>query len=270
MTQRLNTNCDRSLPKIYGKTIVWHPASEIKILQIYNKGLEFALVSDNFEQCHPFVWCKDFLHDVIFATIHQKKFDIYRFFYDSERNPKACLKEIRLLVTNSKDSKLPAKIEACIEFLNQIEEAFGIPNSKVRKCLKAPQQYKYGVYLFQGNKRWLNAPPMISLYSFLIRIGLCHQVGTSYSTTINLVKSGIIKPYQPKDSKWLYEIEPSIHKIMKYSDKKIFYRDITKNYPKHLLIDRVHNNLGIMSFATDMRLKAAGHSVAFAYWHRFR
>jgi len=270
MTEMLNTNPERSLPKIYGKSILWHPASSIKILQVYNKGLEFALVSDKFEQCHPFVWCKDFLHDVIFSTIHQQKFDIYRFFYNPENNPNACLKEIRLLVTNSKDSKLPKKIDACIEFMNQIEESLGMPKTKVRKCLNAPQEYKYGVYLFQGNKRWLNAPPMISLYSFLIRIGLCHQIGTNYNTTINLIKNGFLKPYQPKDSKWLCDIEPSIYKIIRYSDKKIFYRDIKKNYPKHLLIDRIHNNLGIMSFSTDMRLKAAGQPVSFPYWHRFR
>ena len=242
----------------------------MKILQIYSKGLEFALVSDNFEQCHPFVWCKDFLHDVIFSTVHGNKFDIYRFFYDPARNPTACLRELRLLVTNSRDSRLTSRVDACLAFLNQIEGSLGLKQTRVRKCLQSPPEYRHGVYLFQASRRWLSAPPMLSLYSFLIRIGFCHQPGTSFATTISLIKSGMLKPYQPKDAKWLADIEPAIYKIIKHGDKNIFYRSIKKNYPENFLIDRIHNNLGIMSFATDMRLRAAGHPTTMPYWHRLR
>ena len=242
----------------------------MKILQVYSKGVEFALASDNFEQCHPFVLCKDFLHDVVFSTVHNKKFDIYRFFYDPSKNPKACLRELRLLVTNAKDSKLARRVDACLDFVNQIEDSLGMKRTRVRKCLDAPQEYRHGVFLFQGSRRWLIAPPMISLYSFLVRIGLSHQPGTSYNTTISLIKNGLLKSYQPKDSKWLADIEPAIHKLIRHGDKKIFYRSIERNYPERFLIDRIHNCLGIKSFATDMRLKAAEHPTTFPYWHRLR
>lgn len=254
----------------YGKRIAWHKGSAMRILQIYNKGLEFALVSDKFEQCHPFVWCKDFLHDVIYAHLHDKNFEIYRFKYNSFTDPKVCLKETRLLVANQKDSKIEKKILNVIDFINQIEELMDFPKTKVRRCIDPPPEYKYGVFLFQGSKRWQIAPPMLSLYSLLIRIGFSHQIGTSYNTTISLLINNHLKPYQAKDSKWIEEVEPALHKIIRIGDKAIFYRDIKLNYPKEFLIDRIHNSLGIMSFARDMRLKAAGQPVQVAYWHRFR
>jgi hypothetical protein len=256
--------------KTYGRRIVWHEGSAMRILQIYNKGLEFALVSDKFKQCHPFIWCKDFLHDVVYSTLHERKFEIYRFKYDPSYDPKVCLRETRLLVTNAKDAKIEKKIDQCLEFLNQIEENLLMPCSKVRKCSNAPAEYKYGVFLFQGSKRWMQSPPMISLYSLLIRVGFSHVSGTNFSTTIKMLKEGHLKPYQNKDSKWLNEIEPALYKIMRFNDRKIFHRDIKLNYPKNFQIEKIHNNLGIMSFANDMRLKVVGRDVSVPYWHRFK
>lgn len=257
-------------PKKYGKKIAWHKGSPMRILQIYNKGLEFALVSNKFEQCHPFVWCKDFLHDVIYADLHDKVVEIYRFKYNPQIDPRVCRNETRLLVTNQRDSKLSIKIDNVLDFVNQIEEVLHFPKTKVRKCINSPQEYKHGVFLFQGSKRWQNSPPLLSLYSLLIRIGFSHQIGTNFNTTISLLKEGHLKPYQTKDSKWIAEVEPALHKIIRLGDRKIFYRNIKFNYPQNFLIDHIHNSLGIMAFARDMRQKAAGQPVQVAYWHRLR
>jgi hypothetical protein len=255
----------------YKRSIFWHPVSNSnKILQIYNKGLEFALVSNEYEQCHPFVWCKDFLHDVVFSTVHNKAFDLYKFQYDPSISPKACLRETRVLVTNSKDKKLSENVYSCLEFLNQVEDRFKIPRTKLRECSNCPKEYKYGVFLFQGNKRWLQSPPMLSLYTLLIRTGFSHLVGTSYLTTINMIKQGHLKPYQSKDAKWLSDMEPAMYKILRLGDRKIFYKDIKRNYPLSISIETIHNKLGIMGFASDMIMKAVGQNVYVPYWHRLK
>ena len=57
------------------------------ILQIYKKGLEFSFVSENNEQCHPFVFCKDFLQIVIFANIYNRIISIFNFHYNPRKNP---------------------------------------------------------------------------------------------------------------------------------------------------------------------------------------
>ena len=253
----------------YNRYIDWKPVPvNSKILQIYSKGLEYALVSSDYEQCHSFIWCKDFLHDVIYATLHNKWFEVYKFKFNPVVDPTPCLDRIRLLLTNSKDKKFADKIPAVLDFINQIEERLKIKKSIVRQCWMPPEPYqKAGVFLFEGSRRWIQAPPMLSLYSLMLRIGFVHTKGDPFMKTLEGVKSGDIKPYQRKDGQWFKTVEPAFQKILRVGDRRIFHRDIQLNYPSHMQIDSIHNRLGIMGFATDMIYKALGEPVLVPYWH---
>ena len=255
--------------RINKKRVVWQDVSnKTKILQVYNKGLEYCLLSSNYEQCHQFVWCKDFLHDVVQSSLHNKKFEIYKFNYDPPHDPNPCIREIRIAVANSCDAKLGKKILSCVDFINQIELKLNIPLTKVRICLNPLECYKKsGVFIFQGNKRWINSPPMLSLFSLLIRVGFSHSKGQEYQKTIRSLKNGFFKPYQKKDARWINEIEPALHKIIRIGDRKIFYKDIKLNYPASINIDAMHNRMGIVGFACDLIAKNAGQSVTMPYWH---
>lgn len=238
------------------------------ILQIYSRGLEYALVSKNHEQCHPFVFCKDFLHDVLYSTINQKPISIYKFAFNPTEDHLPCLDKIRLLIANSKDKKFASKVPAILDFVNQIEESLKIKKSTARTCSNLPEIYKNsGVFLFEGSKRWLQSPPMISLYSLLLRVGICHTVGDSFSKTINGIESGTIKPYQKKDSHWLKKSSLALAKIMRIGDRRIFNRDMRLNYPSQLDLEIVHNRLGIIGFSTDILYNAIGESVLVPAWH---
>jgi hypothetical protein len=253
----------------YNRYIDWKESPvNSKILQIYSKGLEYALISADYEQCHPFVWCKDFLHDVMYGTIHNKWFEIYKFRYNPALDPAPCLDRVRLLLTNSKDKKLAEKIPAVLDFINQIEERLKIKKSFARQCGHPPEEYqKAGVFMFEGSKRWIQSPPMLSLYTLLLRVGFCHTVGDSFLKTIEGVKSGEIKPYQRKDGYWLKSSDVALQKILRVGDRRIFYRDIQLNYPSNMQIDSIHNRLGIIGFATDMMCNAIGEPVLVPYWH---
>jgi hypothetical protein len=237
------------------------------ILQIYSRGLEYALVSKNHEQCHPFVFCKDFLHDVLYSTINQKPITIYKFDFDPTKDSLPCLDKIRLLITNTKDKKLVKKIPAVLDFVNQIEESLKIKKSIVRICENPPEAYGSGVFLFEGSKRWLQSPPMLSLYSLLLRVGFCHTIGDSFSKTLDGIESGIIKPYQKKDSHWLKKSNLALSKIMRIGDRRIFNRDMRLNYPSWLDVDSVHNRLGIIGFSADILYNAIGEPVLVPDWH---
>lgn len=249
--------------------IQWlEPKINEKILQIYSKGVEFALVSENYEQCHSFVWCKDFLHDAVYSTLNNKPIEIYRFKFNPTINPNPCLKSIKLLLANSKDKKFKEKIPACLDFINQIEEQMKIKKTIIKECDNIPNIYKNsGVFLFEGSKRWIQAPPMISLYSLLLRVGFSHIKGTSFKDTIDGIYSKAIKPYQKNDRKWLMDSELALEKILRLGDRKVFYRNIKENYPNKFTIDIVHNKLGIIGFSTDILLSLAGASVVFPSWH---
>lgn len=57
--------------------------------QIYSKGFEFAFMSDidgTYQQACTFVYCKDFLHDAVWAMVNKTKWSIYSFKYDSAKD----------------------------------------------------------------------------------------------------------------------------------------------------------------------------------------
>jgi len=261
---------DSSNPRrINGKRVIWSNfQTNLKILQIYNKGLEYSVLSDKYETCNPLVWCKDFLHDVVHSSLAKKSFEIYRLRYDPSINPKPCIKQTRILVANSRDIRMVKKIPSCLDFINQIEDKLNISHTIVRPCINPPVGYtKDNVFIFQGHKRWLFAPAMLSLYTLLIRVGFSHFLGKDYKSTILGLKEGLIKQYQSKDARWIKEIEPAFEKIIRIGDRKIFYRDIKLNYPAHMSTDIMHNRMGIVAFANDIRAKHAGLSVVMPYWH---
>jgi len=258
------------ITKTYKRNIDWmRKDPSAHFLQIYTKGLEFALVSDKNEQVHQFVLCKDFLHDVIFSCLHNICFDIYKFVYDPDTMPSVCLRKMKLLVTNSSDKKFRNKIKNALEFLNKFEDLLRMPRSTVRECKNPPSEYeRCGVYLFEGNRRWLQAPPMVSLYTLLLRIGFSHVSGYSFWQTVDGLKNKSIKPYQRKDAKWIRVVEPALNKIVRLGDKNIFYKNIRLNYPRNMHMETIHNHLGILNFAHDMACHES--SITMRYWHRLK
>ena len=181
---------------VYNKNIKWKLISQTqKILQMYEKGIEYALVSDKNEQCHTFVWCKDFLHDVVYSSVNKRPIEIYRFKYDPNIDPNPSFKELKILITNPKDKKIEEKIHNCLDFLNKIESFLDIKPTKIVNCNDPPEGYKK-VFLFIANNRWIKSPVMISLYSLLVRLGFSHQINDNFLTTIEKMKLGALKAYQ--------------------------------------------------------------------------
>ena len=100
------------MSKGYKRHINWKKDPSVQIWQIYKQGMEFAFLSNNNEQCNQFVWCKDFLQDMVYATLHNKLVDIYQFKYNPNHDPNPCLSKIRLLVANANDSKFNKNVKS--------------------------------------------------------------------------------------------------------------------------------------------------------------
>ena len=137
-----------------------------------------------------------------------------------------------------------------MDFLHQIESQLKIVKTKVRECASPPMKYAAGgVWLLEGSKRWMKSPPMISLYTMLIRVGFSHTVGNSFWDTINGICNCSVVPYQSEDRDRLTNSLKGIKRILAEGDRKIFTGDIKRNYPKGLRIQDMHDNLGICSFS---------------------
>jgi hypothetical protein len=245
------------------KKIQWFEESQ-HLEQAIANGLEYAFCSSDYKQCCPFVLCKDFLHDAVYNAVHNTKKSIFGYHCSpKEGHPILDLEKMRVLLANSSDRKMRDKIPACIDFMHQVESALKMSLTIVRECHNSPCKYAVGgVWLFESSKRWLSAPPMVSLYTLLVRVGFSHVIGTPFLTTIDKIINFSIKPYQYEDRDRLIKSKDGIYYILKNGDRKVFFTDIKKNYPR-VEISCLHNDLGIIGFAK----KATKDLVP--YWHRF-
>lgn len=256
--------------------IKWLPEKTDHISQIYSDGLEFAFATKT-EQATNFIFCKDFLHDCIYALLNNKKIKPYGFNYDPTENPIE-LKRTYILIGNKSDNKLGSKIGNCLDFLNQVEHKLKLRKSIVCECENPPKRYeKSGVYLFCGSGMWTNAPAMMSLYSLFIRVGMVHNVGDNFIKTIDDIQNGVITPYQKNDSSYLKQARLGIDKILDLGYRKFFFKETKKNYPA-IDVTTMHNNFGIVGFTqlisydetkkTTYNYKPPHMDKAPKYWYR--
>lgn len=147
--------------------------------EIYQKtGVVFAFMSADGKQCHPWVKCRDFLHDGVRTQITGETSEIYGFEFVKGVNPEINLKSMHMLVskndlkTEEDLSAFDRKIMCGLKLLRHFEKIAKRRYSSIIQIPKAnlPKTHK-AVYLFNGPGMWVSSPFLISMYSFLIRLG---------------------------------------------------------------------------------------------------
>lgn len=243
--------------------VEWYGGYAQSLNQAVYTGVEFAFLSADNKQVSPFAYCKDYLQDAVFGYLYQRKTGIYGFSYDPLCHPKISLNKTRILVTNSHDYDFKLKLPNCLDFLWQIEKSLHICRTKISACNNPQLKYiRPGVYLFEGSPRWLKSPPMLSLYTLMIRIGFGHVIGCDFQNTMKGIIDGTIKPYLHDDKGKLRDAKKGIDKILKRGDLNIFSRCIKKNYPCTISTNDLHNNSGIAAFGNEYTKRLAPH------WHK--
>lgn len=231
-------------------TIQFKPKKS-RLAQEFSEGLEFAFLSADNKQINQFVYCKDFMQDAIQGHVNKKKVTIYGFSYDpnKEETIPLCMEQTRILITSWRDKQFRTKVQNCLDFINQIEVKLKMKKTEITEVSNSPSIYKKaGIWLFEGSKRWMQSPPMISLYTLLIRIGFNHTPGTAYTETIQQVLDYKLATYRHEDAYYLKDAKKGLDWILKYGDRKLFDKDIKKNYPS-VDIYTMHSNFGIVGFA---------------------
>lgn len=216
-----------------------------------NNGIEFALVTEDNKQIHQFVYCKDYLQDAVMGFLNNQQALIYGFNYNPKEHLPVCMSAMRVLVANrTKDEKYVNQIEACLDFINQIEVQLKMKRTVVYRCTHPLEAYKKsGTWLFEGSKRWMAAPPMISLYALLIRSGVSHTKGVNYKDTIEGIINGKIYVEYSYDKSYISSAKEPLERFIKHGDRKIFKaKEIKDNYPASLTVNDMHNRGGIVSY----------------------
>ena len=251
------------------REIVWH-AKNKKISQIPREGLEFAFISEDYKQIHQFVWCKDFMQDAIFGHLNQKKITVYGFNYDPEVDPPLYMKKTRIMIANFKDTNFGSRVlENLREFLHGIEGQLKMAKTTFEKCEEPPPRYKKaGVYLLNGSCRWMKSPPMISLYTLLLRIGMTHELGQPWYETFKKIQKASSGYYSTTDHSFAERAQKGLDFILEHGDRKIFHRTIEKNYPANhtsgmvFSVFTIHDNCGVIGFSQG------NTKSEFPHWHR--
>lgn len=240
--------------------------------QIYGMGYEFAFMSRKtkrsaYEQATPFVYCKDFLHDAIWAFLNKTNVSIWSFKYDYAKNLPLLMKETALAFRNTqfkgKDDDFTAMSGPCLEFLHLAEEAMGFTPSEIFTV----DNEKSPAWLIVGDPGWQHAPTMISLYTLFIRLGCFHNPGDTLEQTLKRAEKGEIKIGDSgnyagnKDCSYVKQGRKGINVILKHG-LKVFHDKQIENYPETLKANGLHDNYGIVNFTAKRPEKVVPH------WYR--
>jgi hypothetical protein len=241
--------------------------------QIYRMGYEFAFMArksakhKTYEQATPFVYCKDFLHDALWALINKQAWEIYGFKYDPKKNIPLELDQTVMAFRNSQfkgdAKKFHAMLEPCLEFLHKCEELLEFQPTEIYKV----DQAKSPCWLLISDPGWQHAPTMISLYTLFIRVGCFHKLGDSVEQTLGRAEKGSIKIGDDtgyagnRDGSYIKQGRKGIDLILKHG-LEIWHPKQEDNYPPKLKEAGLHNNFGIVNFTAQRPKTSVPH------WYR--
>jgi hypothetical protein len=223
--------------------------------QIHSKGPEFSFISKNGEQCHSPHTCKDFLNDAIWAQFNNKPISIYGFKHDPSEYPHVDLEKLRIVFFNKDDKEFSSRAEGILDMVTQASAKLGF--QEVPELIPLGKHDKYtDVFYITADANWLNATPLISLFTLLMRCGGVHKPGVDFMSTIKGIMDGQIKPYISADRDY---IKSSINGIeMIFEEGASIFGSMSENYSPDIDKYTLHNN-GIVSFANGTYSKLFPH-----------
>lgn len=221
-------------------------------------GMKYAFLSVDNKQCHPWIKCRDFLHDALRCQVTGKKDGIYGFNFDPEVNPPLDLKKMRMLVKRDPHSKeknpsevTKEAIYRALSIIRCIETKAGI---KTLSKLHVTDEDE-DIYIFEGPRAWMGSPFMISLYTLLIRLGAKKIEFDNVEELDAELKrlSDNEEKSSDNDIRYLKVVQPYIHKIVE-NRKKLKY--VGKDNKPLFFVDKginiFHNYTGVVSLTQHL------------------
>lgn len=230
-------------------------------------GTQYAFLSPDNVQCHPWIKCRDFLHDALRCHITGKKDGIYGFTYNPGTNPPLDLKKMSLMVKrepNKDESKASENtkemIDSALDILQCVEKYSGIkPLSDIYRTTKNED-----IYVFKGSADWMGSTFMISLYTFLIRLGakkIKFENRKELNSKLKKLCAGKMVN-KDNDINYLKTVLPFIYKIAEKRKELRYVREDGKRLFDGQTINLFHNYTGIVSLAKQAVKKDLGSNDA--------
>lgn len=208
------------------------------LCEIYITGFQLAFLSDTFEQAHQWVLCKDFMTDVLWATVNQESVEIYDFCYEPDSYPRISTDPVRIVVRNKEleNNEFDRQIQKSYEFLHILETRLKFELASIEKV-----EHPDGgaVWMFTVDKKWIHASPLFSMLSLFLRVGCYYDGGGKLNDAIRKFRT-----VEHNDAEYLEESRNMRLLIMK-KGLSIFAPKMKDNYP-HEDVDTIHDCWGIV------------------------
>ncbi len=225
------------------KPFITEPFKDEGMAQIYSSGMEYAFVGPDGKQCHAFAFCKDFLQDAVWSMLNKSKAAIYGFSYTFDKNPALDMENTRLSVRFKGQKGFKEMCIKSLSFMHALEPAFGMGQSSLlyggKNKDKDGKDTEDDVWVFAGDKKWMYSPPLISLYSLFLRVGLTFEGG---SWEEHLKKTEFVGK---NDRGYLNSAMPAIAFLNGKKMDEVFAADWPSNYPADANVSYMHNSSGI-------------------------
>jgi len=230
--------------------------------EIYQStGFKYAFLSskaDGYKQCHPWVKCRDFLNDAVRNQIAGRNDNIYGFFYTPGTNPPIDLSTMRMLVKRDVDARKQEE-NASENTLQMMLSAIAIIHCVERYSGIKPITRLYttaensDAYLFFGSPDWVMSPFMVSLYSFLIRLGAKKIKFTNRDELDTELKKLSDQPvqYGDNDISYLKIVYPYIYNIVRERKRLGYIKEDGTHLMAKTDISSFHNYTGIVALCKD-------------------
>jgi hypothetical protein len=222
-----------------------------RLSEIYSTGMQFAFVGEStnlngektLAQCHPYVLCKDFLTDVIWGVLHNKTATIFGFSFDKKNNPIPSLNPIKMMVRDKtrKNAALNKCAQQCAKFMHQVEKKLGFNLCTVEKCV---DDQGFARWMFILDKRWVHAPPMISMLTLYLRIGMHYNDGDTMHKAVKTFKTA---GAGGKNDAGYLKNSRKMRLLILEKGISIFCDDPKDNYPKDMNVNTLHGSSGIVN-----------------------
>ena len=219
-----------------------------------SKSKEYDII-----QCHEWVKCRDYLQDVVRTTLTGDPSVIYGFKFHKEVNPAVSLAKIRLLVTKGSlksDEQLATfknSMKASLVLVQHFEKYAGVSLSTMKE-VDVKGSDKKAAFMFTGSSIWMKSPYLVSMYSYLIRLG---SKDIKFKNAVELRKEfeKMVEDYKfnrkyksDNDVNYLCTMWKHLHTIMK-NRRTLFVRQngFDASFYKDTSIRDFHNFGGILS-----------------------
>ena len=240
--------------------IQWYP--DKSMAEIYQQiQMQFAFLSspeDGNKQCHPFVLCRDFLHDAVKAHLNKNKWHIHGFTYEFGKYPAICMDNMLMLVrrkiTGTPEVKEAAtkefeqSIKRGLKLLHHYEKIAKLPKSVIEEV---EDKGKNPVIIFTGDPIWMSNTFLISMYTYLIRMG-AKEITFNSNKALMEEYQRVLKEFQKagksdNDITYLRDAWNKLDIVARHREE-LFGNDVHEMFHDNKIpASTFHNNCGIQS-----------------------